>query len=364
MPHLPLAQLVRTALVVWAFLAPWSSARAQDRVTLRPVANVAGNVVRVGDIADVQGPPALGDAVVIPDLRAEASAKPDGVTIDLMKVRAALEKVAGVNWGRLTLSGVPCRVRASSAVVEDERPNSAPPREPSDGTTMREQVTAWVARSLGIDAADLRLTFDDANADFLDSSSRGQTLMMRSLGASDKLSISVTAYRGDVIATSTTIRVTPLIRREVATAARRISRGDAIASGALAHDVQWLPPSVTPILPEALEGVIARSTIDAGAVIRAEHIEQPVVVKKGEIVTVDCVSGGVVVRAMARAMAQAKDGEVIAFQYLESKRSFNARVNGPGRAVLVVDSGAVPMQSATKGKTARTTDKKNIKGQP
>jgi flagella basal body P-ring formation protein FlgA len=211
---------------------------------------------------------------------------------------------------------------------------------------MREQVTAWLARSLSCAIDDLRLSFEESQAEFLDSSSVGLTVSIRSLGASDKLSLAITTYRGDVIASATTVRVSPLIRREVAVAARRINRGDAISEDAISRDEQWVPPSVVPIGMDAIQGVIARSRIEAGTVLRPEHVDQPIAVKKGEIVTVDCVAGSVVVRAMARAMATAKEGEVIAFQYLESKRTFNARVNGPGRAVLV----AVP---ENRGEDAR-----------
>ncbi len=117
----------------------------------------------------------------------------------------------------------------------------------------------------------------------------------------------------------------------------------------VSRDEQWVAPSVAALDPSAIQGVVARNRIDAGTILRPEHVEQPVVMKKGEIVTVDCVSGSVVVRAMARAMSPAKDGEVIAFQYLDSKRSFNARVNGPGRAVLVAATDPLVAEAPVDG---------------
>lgn len=330
--HLPLRSLALAAC-----LALFSSAHAQDRIVLKPVANVTANVVRVADIADVQGPPALGDVIVVKDLRAEVAPANSPLTIDLPRVRAALEKSPAINWGRLTLSGVPCKVRPAPSLLSDEpcADANAPDHATNDAPTIRDQVASWLARSFACQAADLRLSFDDAQRDILNASTQGLTVSIRSLGASDKLSLAVTTYRGDLIANTATLRVTPLIRRDVATAARRISRGEAITADALSHDEQWLPPSVAPIQSSDIQGVIARVRIDPGTIIRPEHIDQPLVIKKGEIITVDCLSGGVVVRAMARAMTPGKDGDIIPFQYLESKRPFNARVNGPGRAVLV-----------------------------
>lgn len=317
-------------------------AAAQDRITLRPAASVAGNVVRVADVAEVMGPAGLGEVIVVKDVRSEMGAEGAGVVVDLARVRAALEKDRTINWGRLTLSGVPCKVRAAGKDEAGNRENAElAPRDASTGPTLRDHVSAWLARSYGCVAEDLRVSFDETQGETLDASTNGLTVSIRSLGASDKLSLAVTTYRGDVIATSLTIRATPLIRREVAVAAKRINRGDALSAEVLTRNEQWVPPSVNAMDVESLGGVIARARIEAGTIIRPEHVEQPIVVKKGEIVTVDCVSGGVVVRAMARAMSAARDGEVIAFQYLESKRSFNARINGPGRAVLV----AIPDQS-------------------
>ena len=327
----------RLKIAVMLVLALGASAGAQDRINLRPAASIAGNVVRLGDVADVQGPAMLAEVVIVKDLRAELGRGGEAATIDLTRVRAALEKVPTVNWGRLALSGVPCRVKAakaeSQAVVParelDAHPGEAAP-------TLRDQVVTWLAHAFACSADDLRVTFDDAQGEALDASVVGVTTSIRSLGMSDRLSLAITTYRGDVITNTLTLRVAPLIRREVAVASRRIARGEPLTSDVLRTDEQWVPPSVVPIDARSLHGVIARSRIDAGTIIRPEHVDQPIVIKKGEIVTIDCVSGGVVVRAMARAMAAAREGEIIAFQYLESKRSFNARANGPGRAVVVV----------------------------
>lgn len=354
-------QLARCALVIAAFVVVAIPAVAQDRITLRPAATVGGNVVRVADVAEVAGPAAMGEVVVVKDLGSELGAGGAGVVVDLARVRAALEKDRTINWGRLTLSGVPCRVRAAAGGAEAGERAEDSARTVSDGPTLRDHVASWLARSYGCAPEELRVSFDESQGEVLDASTSGLAVSIRSLGASDKLSLAITTYRGDVIASSVTIRVTPLIRRDVAVAARRINRGEALSTEVLTRDEQWVPPSVNAMDAGSLGGVIARSRIEAGTIIRPEHVDQPIVVKKGEIVTVDCVSGGVVVRAMARAMTSARDGEVIAFQYLESKRSFNARVNGPGRAVLV----AAPDQAGDatgEGLSARTRSSSQVRG--
>jgi flagella basal body P-ring formation protein FlgA len=61
------------------------------------------------------------------------------------------------------------------------------------------------------------------------------------------------------------------------------------------------------------------------------------VVRRGELVTVHCVSGGIVVKAKARARAEARQDEVIELQMDGSKKTFRARIVGPGRAVVNLD---------------------------
>ncbi len=328
---------LRLKMAVTLVCALGASVGAQDRISLRPAASISGNVVRLGDVADVQGPAMLAEVVIVQDLRAELGRGGEAATIDLPRVRAALEKVPTVNWGRLALSGVPCRVKAAKTESRGVMPAREISSQPGEAApTLRDQVVTWLAHAYACSPEDLRVTFDDAQGDALDASVAGVATSIRSLGSSDRLSLAITTYRGDVITNSLTVRVAPLIRREVAVASRRIARGEPLTSDVLRTDEQWVPPSVVPIDARSLQGVIARGRIDAGTIIRPEHVDQPIVIKKGEIVTIDCVSGGIVVRAMARAMAAARDGEIVAFQYIESKRSFNARANGPGRAVIVV----------------------------
>jgi len=79
-------------------------------------------------------------------------------------------------------------------------------------------------------------------------------------------------------------------------------------------------------------------------VVMAEAVAPTVAVAKGDIVAIRCISGTVVLSTRARAMATGRDGELVQFQALDSKRTFFARMDGKGHATVVAGD-AVPADS-------------------
>ncbi len=78
----------------------------------------------------------------------------------------------------------------------------------------------------------------------------------------------------------------------------------------------------------------ARRNIAAGSVVRVDSLEPPIACERGDLVKVHCVSGGIVVKAWARAQGQARDGEMVELLMTGSKKSFQARMTGLGVAVM------------------------------
>jgi flagella basal body P-ring formation protein FlgA len=101
-------------------------------------------------------------------------------------------------------------------------------------------------------------------------------------------------------------------------------------------DRQWLAPTIQPATAAQAIGAIVRGRVEAGKVVMAKDVEPPIIVKKGDLVSVDCIAGTVVVGTTARAKENGTDGQVIEFQSLQSKKTFQARINGNGRAVMVI----------------------------
>ena len=84
-------------------------------------------------------------------------------------------------------------------------------------------------------------------------------------------------------------------------------------------------------------GMLTRSRVSSGSVLRASQIEEPLLVRRGERVTVHCLNGGVALRVQARALRDGRRGELIECVLDGRDRAFSARVSDRGVAVMVLD---------------------------
>lgn len=334
-----------------ALLLP-SLCRAQSTVTLRPDARVpAGEAVTLAQIALLGGAEAeaLG-GVVIEDA---AGSRNGEASVEVRQVRAALERT-GVDWAKVTLRGSSCTLlvaepRRSASGAPERAAAAAANRRPTDGATVREAVLAKIARFVGVGPEDLRIGFDAADAALLATATAGSVVEVRPLGTSERMPLGVTVYRGERIAATGTVRATVLVRRQVAVLAAAKDRGEVIGPADVTTHEQWLGPNVRVASPAEVVGSAARGRLRVGAVVLEGDIEAPIVVQKGELVSIHCVSGGVVLRTTGRALGSARDGEVVRFESLEpperrgAARTFYARMSGRGRAVAVAGSSAAPV---------------------
>jgi flagella basal body P-ring formation protein FlgA len=79
---------------------------------------------------------------------------------------------------------------------------------------------------------------------------------------------------------------------------------------------------------ENIIGMEARKPLQADEVVLADQVQSPVLVKRGELITVGSQSGGIRVRTSARAAQDGAKGDLIAVESLESKQKYDARVVG------------------------------------
>ncbi len=321
-------------LALFALLLAATTARAQSTIALRPWAKATpGAAVRMADIADLTGPEAqaLANVVVATSEDLSRSAR-----IDLAQVRRAAETHARVNLGRISFSGSTCMVRVIAA--EPAAPPSSTPATTAAprADAVRHHVATRIAQFLGVEESDLRLTFEDG-ADLLNSPASGRTVAVQPAALSDRMPINVRVYRADVLEAEGVVRVGVLVRRQVLIARDALSRADSIDMERIDQQEQWLGPSVIPARREQVLGAVARTRVEPGRVILARDVEAPIVIARGDLVSIDCISGSVVVSTTARAKEPGREGDVIQFQSLSSKKTFAAKVSGRGRAVLVAD---------------------------
>lgn len=322
-------------LVVFAILSS-SKARAEgDVISLRPSVTIdASRQLTLGDVAETSGDEAQKAAGVV----VSGDKVTDGTRIDIPAIRRALELERSVNLGRIRLTGNVCVVRIGAAAppagVVQVRPGGSVVVTPGV-ESVRDRITRHLADLFDIDDADLRLAFDDNDAPLLSRAIGAGTVSIQPQGSGDRVPLAIRVYEGDRLVVSGSIRVGVEVRRAVLVASRPIARGDIVDADSTTRDQQWMPASATPANPEEAMGQLARGPVRAGEVIGKRDIEPPIVVKRGDTVSVDCVCGGVVVRASLRAMESGREGDVIQFKALTSSKTvIRARVSGPGVAVI------------------------------
>ena len=106
-------------------------------------------------------------------------------------------------------------------------------------------------------------------------------------------------------------------------------------------DIDWQPVRSDRIRADAvlnadaIEGMAARRALRPGEAIRAYDLQAPVIVSRGEIVQLVFTVPGMTLTARARALENAGADEVARFVNLQSNRTVEAMVEGPGRARVV-----------------------------
>lgn len=308
---------------------PVAQASEQDIVRLRPLVVVdAGTTLTIGQVADLHGPRASTLADV-----ALGAATP-GRVVRLEDVRRAIESSGRVSLGLLRVQGTACEVRsATPAPTQNARTpeGPAPIREGSIGAA----IPTRLADLLGVHPADVRVTFEGSDGALLATPVGEGVLTIAPQGEGERISLSVRLYRGDAIVASGSVRARVEVRRRVLVARGVLARGDVVTAESVVEEQRHLPLDAVPAGDEAI-GMTVRSRIGAGEIVRTRDVESPIVVRRGDLIGVDCVSGGFVVRATARAMEVGREGQVITLQALNSKHTFRARVARPGLAVVVV----------------------------
>jgi flagella basal body P-ring formation protein FlgA len=121
-----------------------------------------------------------------------------------------------------------------------------------------------------------------------------------------------------------------------------IARGDTIGESDLTFatvDGDALMSGV-PTKMEEVKGMQARRVLSAGRPFRGEDVRRPVVVTKGQTVTMQFAAPGVELTAMGRAMSEGGVGDTVTVQNPASYRMVSAIVVAPGtvRATGIINA--------------------------
>jgi flagella basal body P-ring formation protein FlgA len=296
---------ITTIALACLFTAP---AMADENVFLRESLVVEGPHITLGDLFEIGGEPA---AVVV----ARASAPGSRTAIDVNYVRrlAASHELVWANAGGLRRLSVS---RASRVFSSNELTD-----------ILEGELFASEGQAHEVRLANTAMAIHAP----VDSYGGPRVVSMNYDLRSGMFAADVAPYEGADV-----IRVTGRAYQtvEVPVLARTIAAGEEITE----RDLRWASQRGDRLRPDAvlnpdnIVGFEARRALRPGEPLREYDLVRPLMVARGELVTLVFESPGIQLSVRARAMENASDGELARFVNLQSNRTIEALVDGPGRA--------------------------------
>jgi len=338
-------------------------------IELRSEARVTTASVRLADVAHLEGEAAVGLGEVEV---ATFDTRTGDLTLTSGEIRRALED-HDVHWGLVTLRGsrkltvtreVPAASEANDANAAEPAPieaeagaalaNPVPPIEAESARTVRQLVRQWAEAQTGERGERLRISYRDPDDSAWSMREAGRRFELEpdTADALGRVPLTLRVYENNRPVSTERLFVDVAVRRSVAVAAKTLHRGQIITESDLTTSTQWLDSSRTrPVTePSKIVGQQTARLVRSGQIIENRDVRSPVVVKRGQLITVRALSGGLVVRTVARAKGDGAVGDVISVRNVRTRDEYQVEVCGPQEAILVVNGrrAAAHSESSTK----------------
>ncbi len=304
--------MIRASIIALACLttapAVTAPAFANEPVVLRETLMVEGSHITLGDLFEINGAAA---GIIV----ARAPAPGARQSIDVNYVRH-LASEHGLDWAnasglrRLTVS------RASRAIGADVLKDM-----------IEGELFAMEGRAHELRLSNSAMTLHAP----LNTVGGPQILSMNFDNRSGMLAAEIAPYNG-----ADPVRVTGRAHAtiEIPVLAQPVAAGEEITPDHIdwaSYRADRLRPDAV-LDPELIIGRESRRALRPNEPLRAYDLQMPVMISRGELVTLVLEAPGLQLSVRARAMEDAADGELARFVNLQSNRTIEALVDGPGRA--------------------------------
>lgn len=349
------------ALVIITLIAPSSLA---DSITMRASVRLPEHItdVQLHHIADLDGPAALAFSEL-----AIATLPPgeELMRLAISDVRAKLTE-AGAHWGRINLNGRQTIVRArhdarvsppqamSAVAIKTTRGTGATGTTTARSTTTDEpdmlakslintptargEVARRLSQQLSVTPDRLRLRFSPPDAAWLDADRADQRIEIAPLSRfdSDRVNLDVRLWSDGVMVERVSITVHAEMLANQLIARRSLSRTTRITPEDVEVVEAWIRPGANDLqctLDDAV-GRITTTALKAGDTLLKRHVRNETVVKRGDLVKVRCLVGGVAISMDAVARGNGGVGDTVTLQKQGERATFLAEIVGRGEAVV------------------------------
>ena len=310
--------MIRTLLAIAIVLLSASSAVAQTTPTLRANVSVSGELVRVGDFIDNAG-----DLAQIPLFRA-----PDLGTTGAVPVAQVLDALRANN-----VIGVATGDIREVLVTREAR------------TLSQKEIETEVARALerrnGLgNAADLSLTLDrDVRVMQLDANHRGglSPIAVRYDPRNARFDVTFEIGREQGSPTRLRFTGTAIETVEAVVVTRSVERGEILKSADVVLERRpKAEAGYDPAPRERVVGMQMRKSVRAGQYLRMADLAKPDLVQRDQNVTLIYETGGLYLTMRGKAMDAGSEGDTVNIMNLQSKRTVQGTVTGPGQVTMSV----------------------------
>lgn len=340
-----------------------SSAVLGDTVRLKRVVAVEGSgPVLLGTVAELDGEYAvsLRDRAVVADVSSLLRTSGSG-ELTLADLRSALRR-DGVDVSRLAFSGASCVLRGPEGVRGREKTEDADHRERGTVVARRDRDEGWrtladwqsasertveiaiverMASELAVAPDRLRLRFDERGNEALGLTvgSQRTVIEMLSKPTTSVVMFRVERYRANgSLDRVISLRVEAQVLRRVARVQEAIGRGQVLRGEMLETVEEWISPTVDAL--DAFEvmgaaGLQVQTRLGKGDLVLRTHVQEPPAVGRNSPVNILYHGDGFVLRTSGRTRQEGRVGELIEVRLDVSNSVVLARVDGPGRVVVV-----------------------------
>ena len=330
--------------VFWVMVAGAIGAGAKaDSIRLHDQAGAPGPMVTLSEVGELEGPYARSLADTVVGAFREGAGQ---LNLSLGAVSDALAR-RDVHWGRLSLQGhETCQVFRTG---REDAPRPAD-RSPAianletdiglhSAMSVRDRIVRQIEQVTGRDRADLRVRFKSEEARL--NQAAGDQLVIEAQNREKYGRLSFLVHpRGPTAADQRfTVRVEVARRALVLVATRAVPRGQMLSRDAVEVKSLWLEDNGDEPLqkPAVVNGQIAAKPIRAGSVIFPHHIRAPLLVRRGDLITVNCYSGGLLIRTAAWAREDGAFGDVIVAQNEKTREKYAVTIAGHRTATIHLD---------------------------
>ncbi|MFK7758915.1 MAG: flagellar basal body P-ring formation chaperone FlgA [Phycisphaerales bacterium] len=345
---------ISTLLVVCAALFSSSAFGQITTVTLTPTVRTASeSPLTLGLISTIEGDQAsalmaLTIEELIWDEEGFDSANALGARpsqngwnqISAKSLRLLLDRSEAINGSSVIIHGDTVAFRRMNSTTptpkQESETEEVAPTAPT-GPTVRSSLERWIRDRYRTGTDTLKIDFQEDDMDFLSTSTQDRLVEIRELSKRGRTAVRIVVLDAYEISAEKAIIFDVQVYRTVLIARSRVNRNEILEDADFMSESRWVSPEHESVRAQDALGMSIVKAISPGEVLGDHHLEMPMVIRRGDLVSAKSIAGSVVVTVRGRAKSDARKGETVEIESLSGESAFTARAVAQGKVLIIQD---------------------------